>query len=84
MFSSKRMLLTITLVVGLLVGGLAGFTFAQVRPPFTSGHVFSGDEIGFRVDGMIYGQPARATLLIKIDGQWREFQPNIDVTPLAR
>ena len=41
-------------------------------------------EIGFRVEGMHPGERSRATLLIKIDGEWHEFQPTIDVTPLAK
>jgi hypothetical protein len=84
MSSARRLMAIVALLVAVLIGGIGGYAYAQAKPSFSSGHVFSGNEIGFRVDGMIYGKPARATLLIKIDGEWREFQPNIDVTPLAK
>jgi hypothetical protein len=80
----KRLALWLVLIVGLFVGGIAGYAHAQTRPPFVAGHVFSGDEIGFRIEGMHPGQPSRATLLIKIAGEWHEFQPTMDVTPPAR
>jgi hypothetical protein len=38
----------------------------------------------FRINGMIYGKPPRATLLIKVDGVWHEFMPNLEVTPIAK
>ena len=83
MSSASRLMAIVVLLVTLLIGGIGGYAYAQ-KPFFSSGHVFSGNEIGFRVDAMMFGKPARATLLIKIDGEWREFQPNIDVTPLAK
>jgi hypothetical protein len=81
----KRVMLVLVLVVTLIAGVAGGYTYAQTtQPSFTGGHVFSGDEIGFRIDGMMFGKPPRATLLIKIDGVWHEFQPNVNVTPLAK
>jgi len=84
MSSRNRAFAAIALLVTLLAGLVTGYAYAQAQPPFVAGHVFSGNEIGYRIDGMIAGKPARATLLIKIDGEWHEFQPNLDVTPLAR
>lgn len=81
----NRFILGAVLLGCLLVGAVIGYTYAQPsQPPFPSGHVFTGNEVGFRVDGMMYGKPARATLLIKIDGGWHEFMPNLEVTPLAK
>jgi len=82
---TKRTVFGAVVIVCLVVSVLVGYGYAQaVRPPIVPGHVFSGDEIGFRVEGMHPGERSRATLLIKIDGEWHEFQPTIDVTPLAK
>ena len=81
----RTLLITTIVLACLLAGGVVGFSYAQtIRPPFTAGHIFSGKEIGFRVEGMHPGQPSHATLLIKIAGEWHEFTPSLDVTPLAK
>ena len=84
MLRFKQIVLGLVLVAALFTCALAGYAYGQARPPFVAGHVFSGDEIGFRIEGIHPGQPSRATLLIKIAGEWHEFQPTIDVTPFAR
>ncbi len=54
------------LAVGTLAGGQV-FGFLPLPEPF----IVSGDDIGFRVKGLLGGTPA-GTLVIRRNGQWIE------------
>lgn len=81
----NRMIVAALVLSSLLMGGLLGRSYGQTaRPLFTAGHIFSGNDVGFRIDSMMLGKSAHATLLIKIDGEWREFAPTLEVVPVAK
>ncbi len=68
------------LAVGTLASGqLRGFQFQPLPEPF----IVSGDDIGFRVKGLLGGTPA-GTLVIRRNGVWIEPQaaPKPSVSPL--
>jgi hypothetical protein len=43
--------------------------------------VIAGTDFGFRIDGWQVGKPIIGTLLVKVNGQWREVQASPKVTP---
>jgi hypothetical protein len=52
---------------------------AQSKRPFPT--VITGSDFGFRVNRWSVGQPIVGTLLVQVNGEWREVQADPKVTP---
>jgi len=78
-----KALLTIiaTCLVALVLGRVDVLPTVHAQRSGVFPTVIKGDDFGIRVDGWRIGQPITGTLLIQVNGQWREVQPAASVTP---
>ena len=75
-----RKIIALWLLSLALVGGLAAAVTAQVARPVAP-KVFSGEDLGFRVDGLnLNGMPV-GHLVIRINGDWVEVGSSMTAKP---
>jgi hypothetical protein len=74
--------LTSLVVVAVLASGLT--TRAQMGPLLRSQEprIVSGEDVGFKVEGVDWNGRPIGTLVIRVDGKWLETGVEMDVRPL--
>jgi hypothetical protein len=67
-------------IASLIVVAIATFAYAQTRAP--QNRVLSGNDVGFRVEGMDSSGKPSGVLVLRINGQWVEVGGFAEVRPV--
>jgi hypothetical protein len=57
-------------LMSLVVVGIAASTLTRAQTRLTDGRIVTGDDLGFRVEGMDHRGSPTGTFVIRLNGEW--------------